>query len=119
MSVATGRMIPVTEPAQQQPSAADEVPRFDEDEVPDEVRHRWTQLADQLRAHRFAYYVRDAPTISDGAFDALMRELEQLESEHPGLRTPDSPTQVVGSTFSTAFTAVDHHERLLTQDNLL
>jgi DNA ligase (NAD+) len=116
--VATGRMIPVTEPAQQQPSAADEVPDRHEVEVPDEVRHRWTQLADELRAHRFAYYVRDAPTISDGAFDALMRELEQLESEHPGLRTPDSPTQVVGSTFSTAFTAVDHPERMLSLDNV-
>jgi DNA ligase (NAD+) len=90
----------------------------DEQVVPSEVRHRWEALADEIRAHRFAYYVRDAPTISDGAFDALMRELEALEAEHPGLRTPDSPTQVVGGTFSTAFTPVDHLERMLSIDNV-
>ncbi len=38
--------------------------------VPDEARHRWTDLAEQIRGHRFAYYVRDTPTISDGEFDA-------------------------------------------------
>jgi DNA ligase (NAD+) len=86
--------------------------------VPDDVRHRWTELAEEIRGHRFAYYVRDAPTISDGDFDALMRELEALEEEHPGLRTPDSPTQLVGGTFSTAFTAVDHPERMLSLDNV-
>jgi DNA ligase (NAD+) len=89
-----------------------------ESEVPVDVRHRWTTLADEIRAHRFAYYVRDAPTISDGAFDALLRELEALEAEHPGLRTPDSPTQEVGGTFSTQFTAVDHLERMLSLDNV-
>jgi DNA ligase (NAD+) len=86
--------------------------------VPDDVRHRWTELAEEIRAHRFAYYVRDSPTVSDGAFDALMRELEALEEEHPCLRTPDSPTQVVGGTFSTSFTAVDHPERMLSLDNV-
>jgi DNA ligase (NAD+) len=86
--------------------------------VPDDVRHRWTELADEVRGHRFAYYVRDAPTISDGAFDTLLRELEAMEAEHPDLRTPDSPTQVVGGTFSTSFTAVDHLERLLSLDNV-
>ena len=86
--------------------------------VPDAVRHRWTDLADQVNAHRFAYYVRDAPTVSDGEFDALLRELEQLEAEHPGLRRSDSPTQVVGGTFSTDFTAVDHLERMLSLDNV-
>jgi DNA ligase (NAD+) len=86
--------------------------------VPDDVRHRWTELADEVRGHRFAYYVRDAPTISDGAFDALMRQLEALEAEHPDLRTPDSPTQVVGGTFSTSFTPVHHLERLLSLDNV-
>ena len=41
-----------------------------------------------------------------------------MEDEHPGLRTPDCPTQVVGGTFSTPFTAVDHLERLLSLDNV-
>ena len=87
------------------------------DDVPEEVRHRWTELAEQIRGHQFAYYVKDAPVISDGEFDALVRDLEALEEEHPGLRVPDSPTQVVGGTFSTEFRAVDHLERMLSLDN--
>src|SRR5699024_499601 len=55
--------------------------------------------------------------IADGEFDALMRELERLEEHHPGLATPDSPTQRVGGTFSTEFTAHDHLERMLSLDN--
>nr|WP_235502157.1 NAD-dependent DNA ligase LigA [Angustibacter sp. Root456] len=89
-----------------------------DEHLPDDVRHRWAELAEQIEGHRFAYYVREAPTVSDGEFDALLRELEQLEDAHPGLRTPDSPTQVVGGTFSTEFTAVDHLERMLSLDNV-
>jgi DNA ligase (NAD+) len=86
--------------------------------VPQEARHRWTELAEQVREHRFAYYVRDSPTVSDGEFDALLRELDALEGEHPGLRTPDSPTQQVGATWSTDFDPVDHLERMLSLDNV-
>ena len=86
-------------------------------DLPEEARHRWDELAEEIRAHQFAYYVKDAPTISDGEFDALLRELEELEEAHPALRAPDSPTQQVGGTFSTEFTAVDHLERMLSLDN--
>ncbi|GMA88706.1 hypothetical protein GCM10025868_39560 [Angustibacter aerolatus] len=86
--------------------------------MPAEARHEWDDLADQVRGHRFAYYVRDAPSISDGEFDALMHRLEALEEAHPGLRVPDSPTQTVGGTFSTEFGAVDHLERMLSLDNV-
>ena len=97
-----------TDPAAQQPS----------DVVPDDVRHEWTTLAEEARTHQFAYHVKDAPTISDGEYDALMRRLNAIEDEHPGLRTPDSPTQQVGgAVFSTDFTAVDHLERMLSLDN--
>jgi DNA ligase (NAD+) len=109
----------VTSPQQDVPAEAIEgEPEVSQQPVPDDVRHRWTELADEVRGHRFAYYVRDAPTISDGAFDALLRELEALEAEHPDLRTPDSPTQVVGGTYSTSFAAVHHLERLLSLDNV-
>ncbi|MGZ4600497.1 MAG: NAD-dependent DNA ligase LigA [Oryzihumus sp.] len=86
-------------------------------DVPDDARHEWTALAEEVRGHQFAYYVRDAPTISDGEYDALMHRLEQLEEQYPELRTPDSPTQQVGGTFSTEFTAVDHLERMMSLDN--
>ncbi|WP_034648745.1 NAD-dependent DNA ligase LigA [Cellulomonas sp. HZM] len=85
--------------------------------APDAARARWAELAQALEADQFAYYVRDAPSSSDAEYDARMRELEALEDEHPDLRTPDSPTQRVGGTFSTEFTTVDHVERMLSLDN--
>ncbi|QXQ12759.1 NAD-dependent DNA ligase LigA [Skermania piniformis] len=81
-------------------------------------RERWQQLADEVREHQFRYYVRDAPIIADGEFDALLGELTALEEAHPDLRTPDSPTQLVGGGFATEFTAVDHLERMLSLDNV-
>ncbi|MEO6792075.1 MAG: NAD-dependent DNA ligase LigA [Ornithinibacter sp.] len=88
------------------------------DIVPGDVRHEWETLAEEARGHQFAYHVRDAPTVSDGDYDALMRALNALEEAHSSLRTPDSPTQQVGgAAFSTDFTAVDHLERMLSLDN--
>jgi DNA ligase (NAD+) len=83
------------------------------------ARHRWSELAELVRDHQFAYYVRDAPTVSDAEYDALLRRLTALEDAYPqyGLRTPESPTQRVGGTFSTEFAAVDHVERMLSLDN--
>jgi DNA ligase (NAD+) len=99
------------------PDASD-LPVGDAPDVPDEIRHEWVTLAEQVRAHQFAYHVKDAPTISDGEYDALIRSLTALEDEHPALRTPDSPTQQVGGAiFSTDFQAVDHLERMLSLDN--
>nr|WP_245886319.1 NAD-dependent DNA ligase LigA [Kineococcus xinjiangensis] len=85
--------------------------------VPAEARHRWQELVERLNAARFAYYVRSAPVMSDAEYDRLERELRELEEEHPGLRTPDSPTQTVGGTFSTEFRPVDHRQRMLSLDN--
>lgn len=81
-------------------------------------RVAWQRLADEVREHQFRYYVRDAPTISDAEFDGLLRRLQGLEDEYPDLRTPDSPTQLVGGGFATEFTAVDHLERMLSLDNV-
>ncbi|MDU0291496.1 NAD-dependent DNA ligase LigA [Saccharothrix longispora] len=88
------------------------------EDVPAAAREAHAALAEVVRGHQFDYYVKDAPTISDGEFDALLRELEAMERAHPGLATPDSPTQRVGGTFSTEFTAVDHLERMLSLDNV-
>ncbi len=71
----------------------------------------------RIEAARFAYYVRNSSPLSDGQYDELEKELRALEEEHPQLRTPDSPTQTVGGTFSTEFAAVDHPERMLSLDN--
>ena len=83
------------------------------------MRRRWQELADEVRAHQFRYYVRDAPIISDADFDTLLRELQALEDTHPELRTPDSPTQLVGGAgFATDFTSAEHLERMLSLDNV-
>ena len=81
------------------------------------ARTRHADLAEQIEEHRFRYHVADAPTISDGEYDALMRELDALENEHSELRTPDSPTQKVGGAVSTEFTSIAHIERMLSLAN--
>ncbi|MGW2277569.1 NAD-dependent DNA ligase LigA [Streptomyces sp. NPDC001770] len=86
-------------------------------EVPTEARERHALVADQVEDHRFRYYVRDQPVVSDAEFDRLMRELEALEEAHPSLRTPDSPTQKVAGPYITEFTSVEHRERMLSLDN--
>ncbi|MDP7703020.1 NAD-dependent DNA ligase LigA [Mycobacterium sp. TY815] len=83
-----------------------------------EVLHEWQDLAEEVREHQFRYYVRDAPIITDAEFDRLLRKLEALEAEYPELRTPDSPTQLVGGAgFATEFEAAEHLERMLSLDN--
>ena len=77
-------------------------PRDPTDESP---QHRHAELVETIDRARFDYFLNDSPTLSDGAYDKLMRELQELEDAHPDLRTPDSPTQTVGGTFSTEFTA--------------
>lgn len=95
----------VTEPEAPAPATAEE-------------QRAWQQLADEVREHQFRYYVRDAPIVTDGEFDTLLRRLEAMEEAHPDLRTPDSPTQLVGGGFATDFTPVDHLERMLSLDNV-
>ncbi|MET8949793.1 NAD-dependent DNA ligase LigA [Streptomyces sp. NPDC004393] len=85
--------------------------------VPAEAREQHAQLAEQIEEHRFRYYVKDAPVVSDAEFDRLLRSLEALEEEYPELRTPDSPTQKVAGAYETEFTAVEHRERMLSLDN--
>jgi DNA ligase (NAD+) len=86
-------------------------------EPPADARERHAALSQEIEENRYRYFVLDTPTLSDGQYDALMRELNRLEAAYPALRTPDSPTQSVGGTYSTLFTPVDHAERMLSLDN--
>jgi DNA ligase (NAD+) len=83
-----------------------------------EASARHAELSDEIRGHQHRYYVLDAPTISDAEFDHLLRELEAIEQQFPALRTPDSPTQNVGGTFSKLFASVEHAERMMSLDNV-
>jgi DNA ligase (NAD+) len=82
-----------------------------------EASKRHATLAQEIEEHTYRYHVLDRPTISDAEFDALMRELRALEDAHPQLRTPDSPTQKIGGTFSTEFAPIEHLERMMSLDN--
>ncbi|MDH6242934.1 NAD-dependent DNA ligase LigA [Mycobacterium sp. OTB74] len=83
-----------------------------------DVRRHWQELAEDVRGHQFRYYVKDAPTISDGEFDKMLGELQQLEEQYPELKVPDSPTQLVGGAgFATEFGEAQHLERMLSLDN--
>jgi DNA ligase (NAD+) len=81
------------------------------------ARHWHAELSAEITEHNHRYHVLDAPVVSDAQYDALMRELRELEERYPDLRTPDSPTQRVGDVISTDFAPVEHLERLLSLDN--
>ena len=85
--------------------------------VPAKARARWTELVDAINAARERYYDKDAPTISDEEYDALFRELVDLEAKHPELVSGESPTQSVGGARSEMFEPVEHLERMYSLDN--
>jgi len=78
---------------------------------------RIEQLRKQIDHHNYLYHVRDEPELSDAAYDDLLKELRSLETAHPELVTPDSPTQRVGATPSTAFAPVVHGVPMLSLEN--
>ena len=73
-----------------------------------EIKARAEELRSQILYHNNRYYNEDSPEISDYEYDMLLRELEQIESEHPELITPDSPTQRVGGDAAEKFSPVPH-----------
>jgi len=78
---------------------------------------RIAQLRERIENANYEYHALDAPTMSDEAYDALMRELTELEAKHPELVTPESPTQRVGSAPSSRFAPVEHASPMLSLSN--
>ncbi len=93
---------------------ADTLSLFDDD-----VRERIEALRKEIEHHTYLYYVKDAPEISDGAFDSLMRELRELEAEHPEFADPNSPTQRVGGAVGDQFAPVQHERRMYSIDDAM
>ena len=81
------------------------------------AKQRIAELRHTINHHNYRYYVLDSPEISDSEYDELMKELRQLEAEHPELVTPDSPTQRVGAPPVEAFGVVEHPRPLLSLAN--
>ena len=82
-----------------------------------EAQKRVAALRQQIEKANYEYHILDQPTIDDFAYDALMRELQDLEAKHPELVTPDSPTQRVGAPPSNRFAPVEHAHPMLSLSN--
>src|ERR1039457_2690889 len=87
--------------------------------MPKDVAARVEKLRERLRHHERLYYVLDQPEIGDAEYDALMRELRDLEAQHPELLTPDLPTQRVGGKPREGFVKVTHSAPMLSLDSAL
>jgi len=85
--------------------------------VSKDVDKKIAALREKIRHHEHLYYVLDNPEISDADFDKLMQQLKDLESQHPSLVTPDSPTQRVGGKPREGFVKVPHSSPMLSLDN--
>ncbi|WP_372522970.1 NAD-dependent DNA ligase LigA [Sulfuricaulis sp.] len=83
----------------------------------DKLRKRAEELRKEINYHNYRYYVLDDPVVSDAQYDKLLRELQQIESEHPGLITPDSPTRRVGAAPLSEFGEVRHKIPMTSMDN--
>src|ERR1051325_10181951 len=82
-----------------------------------DAARRAEELRAQIDDANYRYYVLDQPTLSDAEYDRLLRELQELESRHPDLITPDSPTQRVGGQVSAGFAQVRHAVPMTSMDN--
>ena len=83
-----------------------------------EISNRAAQLRDLINRYNFLYYSADEPEVTDAEYDRLFAELKQLETDHPELATPDSPTQRVGAAPLDKFTQVTHAMPMLSLDNV-
>ena len=84
-----------------------------------DVALRAAELRTLINHHNYRYYALDDPEISDAEYDGLMRELVAIETTHPEVVTPDSPTQRVGAPLGDAFAPVTHRERMFSLDNVV
>ena len=86
--------------------------------MPPAAQKRIADLRERIEKANYEYHVLDQPTIADEAYDALIRELRELEEKHPELVTPESPTQRVGAAPSTRFAPVEHARPMLSLSNV-
>ncbi|SDJ47124.1 DNA ligase, NAD-dependent [Ferrimonas sediminum] len=83
------------------------------------IKQTIEQLSKEIERHNHAYYVMDAPTVPDAEYDRLMRQLQQLEQQHPELRLPNSPSTRVGGQALEKFSQITHRVPMLSLDNAM
>ncbi|MBT8131867.1 MAG: NAD-dependent DNA ligase LigA, partial [Gammaproteobacteria bacterium] len=86
--------------------------------VPQKIKRRASKLREEIEHHNYRYYVLNDPDVADAEYDRLLRELQELESQHKELVTPDSPTQRVGAEPAEQFSQVQHEVPMLSLDNV-
>ena len=91
----------------------------DPEQAAADAKDRIDALRREIEHHTYLYYAKDAPEISDAAFDSLMRELRELEAAHPDFIDPSSPTQRVGGYVGEQFAPVTHERRMYSLDNAM
>ena len=91
----------------------------DPEQAAADAKDRIDALRREIEHHTYLYYAKDAPEISDAAFDSLMRELRELEAAHPDFVDPSSPTQRVGGYVGEQFAPVTHERRMYSLDNAM
>lgn len=85
--------------------------------IPQKILEQAEKLRNAINEHNYSYYVLDHPSIPDAEYDRLLRQLQELEQEHPELITPDSPTQRIGAEPIKSFPEVQHEVPMLSLEN--
>ncbi|MGC8704880.1 MAG: NAD-dependent DNA ligase LigA [Athalassotoga sp.] len=88
------------------------------DEIPDEVRSKVEKLRKEIEYHNYRYYTLNDPVITDYEYDMLVKELQNLEEKYPSLKSPNSPTQRIGSKILSGFLPVRHPSLMYSLDNI-
>lgn len=83
-----------------------------------DLREEYAELAEEVATHQVAYHQKDSPLVSDAEYDRLIHRLRRIEAEHPELKSADSPTEQVGGSASSAFTPVEHLQRMYSLEDL-
>ena len=83
----------------------------------EEIQEKILKLREELHQHNHKYYIEDAPIISDFAFDQMLRELQELETQYPQFQDPNSPTQRVGGEVTKSFETVSHRYPMYSLSN--
>ena len=85
--------------------------------MPQNIQQKIERLREELHQHNYSYYVLDEPDISDFEFDAKLKELQELEQNHPEFYDSNSPTLRVGGEITKNFPTVQHQFRMYSLDN--
>ena len=86
--------------------------------IPESIKERYERLKKEVARHQYLYHTLDKPEISDQAYDALLRELIEIEEKYPEIKTADSPSQRIGASIQKEFKKITHKVKQWSYDNV-